>query len=809
MFTIIRKEFSTFFGSITGYLVVALFLLITSLFLWVFPGNYNLIDGQRASLKAFFDLAPWLYLFLIPAITMRMFAEEQRMGTIELLLTRPISQRQLVGGKFLAALLLVVLSLLPTLLYFFSVHQLGNPVGNIDTGATWGSFIGLLFLASVYIGIGLFASALTANQVISFLLATASSFVFFLGFDFAASSIPFLPVQNFLYNSGIQQHYLSISRGVIDSRDLFYFVLITTIFLFFTLIKISTYSLTKLLKKNAFILYSLILLMVLGGASYRIFRIDLTQEKRYSLSSTTRQLLQNQDQPLGIEVYLSGNLPAAMKGFQEAIIEKIEDLNAYAPVRIVHQITDVYSISSNDERNKIIGELINAGIQPFNFGHKTTEGMSTRQIFPGVIISNRKRALAVNLLKNNPMLGPDENLRQSTELLEYEFARAIRILQREEKPRIAFLDKEAGASRYETGDLRYSLSENYELVDRTARELSTDDSVKTLIIAAPELPFSEEEKLHIDQFIMRGGKTLWCIDPVSVSIDSLSVGLSTLAFEQGLNIRDQLFRYGVRINSDLVQDAFCLEYPINTAPPGQASSFTPAPFYYAPLAQAVASHPLSRNINNVLLEFTSSLEPVGNEIKGTPILTTSAYARSVQTPVEVSLLSATNPPDQALFNQAYITTGILLEGSFTSAFKNRMTSEYGIKSTIDQSKPSKMIVISDGDLIKNKVRERNGQPQILPLGYDQYSGQTFGNRDFLVNCVDYLNDDSGMMQIRSKVVKLRMLDKVKLRDEQIKWQLINTLLPQLFILLFSVLFAMYRKHRYGKTVRNQRSADSK
>jgi ABC-2 type transport system permease protein len=256
----------------------------------------------------------------------------------------------------------------------------------------------------------------------------------------------------------------------------------------------------------------------------------------------------------------------------------------------------------------------------------------------------------------------------------------------------------------------------------------------------------------------------------------------------------------VRINSDLIQDAFCLEYPINTAPQGQASKFTPAPFYYAPLALPSNNHPLSRNLNNVLLEFVSSVGPVGDgeQLMATPILTTSPYGRSIQTPVEVSLLSAINPPDRRLFNQPNIPLGLLLEGRFESAFQNRMTAQYGMNTIIGESPQSKMIVLADGDIIKNKVRNQNGKIQILPLGYDEYSGQTFGNRDYIVNCIDYLTDDSGIMQLRSRVVKLRLLDKVKIRDQKLKWQLINTLLPLIVFGLYGLLFSIIRKRQFAR-----------
>ncbi len=801
MFSLYRKEINTFLGSLTGYLVIFIFLIATSLFLWVIPGNFNIIDNGQSSLKGFFELAPWIYLFLIPAITMRLFAEEKRMGTIELLLTRPLSSFRIVIAKYLAALSLVLISLAPTLIYYITVYQLGNPVGNIDTGGTWGSYIGLLFLASIYVALGVFSSSLSGNQIIAFLLALLLSFFFYLGFGYSA----FLPIPSGLSTTieqlGIDAHYQSMSRGVLDSRDLIYFILATVIFLLITSIKISVQKQNRP-KKSLGIVAILILLILSNKTS--IFRIDLTSEKRYSLTETTQNYLNKFETPIYFELYLDGDLPAEMKTFQQAIVEKIEDIKAYSDAKIYYQIFNVYDITNNEERNSIIQDLINAGVQPVNFEHKTTEGLSTKQIFPGIIIQSNGKGLAVNLLQNNSQISPQENLKHSIELLEYNFTNAFKQLLLENKPTIGFLNGHGEANQYATADIRYALNENYNLTEINAASLQNNDSISTLIIADPTNPFSENDKLQIDQFLMRGGKILWCIDPVQTSIDSLSKGLTTLAYGKDLNLSDQLFKYGVRLNPSLVQDAFCAQYPINTAPKGQNAKFTAAPFYYSPLAQPSQQHILSRNLSNVLTEFISTIDTVGNsnQIEKTPILTSSPYAREVTTPLEINLLSATTPPDQQLFNQSQIPFGYALEGTFESVFKNRMISDFGISinELKTQSLPSKMVVIADGGIIKNKYRSQNGQVQVQPVGFDRYSGITFGNKEFLLNCIDYLNDGTGIMNLRSRVLQLRMLDKVKIRDEQLKWQLINTLAPLIFFGLFGLLFNWYRRKKYRKPI---------
>ncbi len=234
MLQLLQKEISSFFNSLIGYIVIVVFLLASSMFLWVFPGEYNILENAYATLDSLFILAPWVFLFLLPAITMRLFADEKKSGTIELLFTKPFTDFQIIMAKYLSGLLLGLFSLIPTLIYYFSVYMLGNETGNMDIGGTWGSYIGLFFLAAIYVAIGLFSSSLTENQIIAFLLAVFLSFFFYIGFD-SISSISFLePVSEFILNMGINEHYKSMSRGVLDVRDIVYFVGVIAFFLFST-----------------------------------------------------------------------------------------------------------------------------------------------------------------------------------------------------------------------------------------------------------------------------------------------------------------------------------------------------------------------------------------------------------------------------------------------------------------------------------------------------------------------------------------------------------------------------------------------
>ena len=801
MYSLLKKEITSFFGSLTGYVVVFVFLIATSLFLWVFPGNYNILEGGYASLDGLFALAPWVYLFLVPAVTMRLFAEEKRMGTMEILLTRPLSVMQIVLAKFLSGLLLVTISLLPTLIYFYSVYALGNPVGCIDTGGTWGAYFGLFFLAAIYVAIGLLASALTDNPVFAFILALFFSFVAYLGFDFVGAMQLPSDMQQTILGLGINEHYNSISRGVIDSRDLFYFFFTIFLFLFLSsrAIHFHKVNLRKEIKSGVLVFAGILVLSILSGQLF--FRLDLTAEKRYSITDVSKKLVKNLEKPVNITLYLDGELPAGFRKLKKSIQEKIADYNAYSSKLINLIIVDPYEITDVKRRDQLFVELAGKGLQPTDIRQNTDQGTITRRIFPGVLIAYGNKELSVNLLKNNQNLHAEVNLNNSIESLEYEFSSAFSELMNSEKQSVAFLIGQGELSDNEVHDMATSLTEKYNVFNVTASELASNGlRIKTLIVANPVQKFTESDKFQVDQYLMNGGRVLWLIDPVSVSLDSLSSGYMTVAFPQNLNLDDQLFRYGVRLNANLVQDAECLLIPVNTAPKGSPTKFTPAPWYYSPLLLPSENHVISKNLSRVKAEFVSSIDTVGknDQIRKTVILSSSAHSLVTLAPVEISLTSINNPPDSRLFNQPSQPVGILLEGTFTSVFKNRMVDSFGGKSSVmkTESQPAKMIVFADGNIIANQFRLVGGVPEYMPLGFDRFSKQTFGNKDLLLNAVNYLCDDSGLMELRSRVFKIRLLDKVRLKEGRLMWQLLNVLFPILLISAFGAVYVYVRRRKY-------------
>lgn len=801
MFSLFKKEIIQFFGSIAGYVVVLVFLLTTGLFLWVFGGNYNIPDGGYATLTGLFEIAPWIYLFLIPAVTMRMFADEKRNGTIELLLTRPLTEMQIVLAKFSAALVVVVLTIIPTLIYYLSIYMLGNPVGAIDSGATWGSYTGLFFLAVIYLTIGIFTSSLTDNQIISFLLALFLCFAWYTGFEFVAG-LPIPPgISSFMASLSIDSHYESVSRGVLDSRDLLYFILMAGFFLLLTRMALEWKR--KSLKRaaiqiSAYCVASLVL-MVISQSSF--FRVDFTSEKRYTLSPQTKAILSKVNAPVMAEIFLEGDLPAGFEKLQAAIIDELHDMKIYCREPLFIQKTNPYNAVGQQEQKKYFESLMQRGIVPTNLRIKSQQGTSNKLIFPVVSLRAGGNEVIVNILTNNPLLRDEENFIHSTELLEYELIRGFRLLFQEKKDKIAYLTGHGELDDAHLLDFDRGLLESFNISRVTANDLhGTADSIKTLIIAAPDKPFPERDKFMIDQYLMKGGRIMWLIDPINVSLDSLSNGMITIAMPKELNLSDQLFHYGIRYNHDLIQDVECLQIKVNTAPEGQQPKYSVAPWYFSPLLQPSQNNSIGKNVSRVLSEFISSIDTVGEneEIKRTVILATSPYARINRCPMIVSLGMIDAPPARELFNKPFIPTGILLEGKFTSVFKNRMIKELGqidASKVINESKVTKMMFFSNGRLIANKVNRNSRNNPTLSLGFDPVSNITFGNKDFFINAVHYLCDDSGLMELRSRTMKMRLLDKVKLREELTMWQLINLLVPVLLVIMGGIGFWFIRRIR--------------
>lgn len=561
-----------------------------------------------------------------------------------------------------------------------------------------------------------------------------------------------------------------------------------------------------------------VLVIVLLNFSASLFfeRFDLTSEKRYSLSDASKELVNNLDDIIYVKVYLEGDFPAAYKKLRDETREMLDEFRAYSNGNLDYEF--INPAESGDEKitKEIYQQLHKQGLRPTDLNEKTTDGFSNKLIWPGAIFFYRGKEIPVQLLKSKIGSNPISMVNSSIEGLEYEIANTIYTLTTENKPKIAFIDGHGELNKYETASLATSLAEVYSidrikingelysLTERTVIDSTKDYVVKpkydAIIIAKPTQKFTEKDKFIIDQYIMYGGKVVWMVDPVFASMDSLQTSDVTMAIPMDLNLDDQLFTYGVRINSNLIQDLQAAPIPIVTGMVGNQPKTQLYPWYFFPLLTPANSHPVVNNLNAVKGEFTSTIDTIAKKgIRKIGLLKSSQYTKISSAPTRVSLSFLRFEPDQKQFSKGHQVAAALLEGNFESVFKNRVPPQLVEANEIafrEKSKPNKMVVIADGDIAKNPVNNRTNE--FLALGVDRYTKQQYGNLDFMLNVMNYLCNDNGLMTVRTKKFKIRLLDNTVIKEEKTKWQLINTVLPVGMMLLFGVLHFFYRKRKYTK-----------
>ena len=800
MYSILKKEITSYLSSLVAYVTIGVFLLVLGLFLWVFPDS-SIIDYGYASLDSLFSTAPYLFMFLIPAITMRSLAEERKEGTFELLLTRPLTDGQIVLGKFFACVLLVLFALIPTLVYYYSVYTLGSPQGNIDTGAVIGSYIGLFLLGSGFAAIGLFASSISKNQIIAFTIAVFISFFFYSGFDSLSS---LLSLQNLgLQNLGITTHYESVSRGVLDTRDLAYFVCLSAFFIWVTLLVIKIQR-QKTADRKGLISGLGFIVAIAIISSLTFTRFDFTKEKRFTISKISRSILDSLPGDVKVTVYLnSDNLPGGMKRLRTAVKDMLIDLKSYSHHRLQYDFVDPLEQAkslSADQQKAYSDSLESKGIEAENLSVKTDNGLSQKVIFPEALVESGGKSVVVNLLLKRIGLSDAEQLNNSIQNLEYAFSSAIKKATTGGKPEVGFTEGHNELTDVQLNDGMKALSEGYLVgrVDLKTIPFAVLQKIKLLVIPKPDKPFTELEKFKLDQYVMRGGRVLWSIDQVSAELDSLrGHGGEQLAFNKQLNLDDILFVYGIRINYDLIADISCSQIPVATGNAGGQAQIQNVPWLFYPLLMPLSKHPVVKNLDAIHTEFISTIDTLGTKgTNKTILLSSSPYNRKFSTPYLLSLQMLEQEPDPKTFVNPLKTVGVLLEGKFKSDFLNRPVPE-GVTDKIEslpESKPTKMIVISDGDVFKNQVGT-DGSP--YPLGYDHYTRQNFGNKNLLLNIADYMTDDSGLIGLRTKEIQIRLLDRARIRSEKLYWQVINNVIPLAFVLIFAIFQHYIRRRKYA------------
>jgi gliding-associated putative ABC transporter substrate-binding component GldG len=548
----------------------------------------------------------------------------------------------------------------------------------------------------------------------------------------------------------------------------------------------------------------IVILAVLVGINiaghFAFKRFDLTADKRYTLSETSLQIVDEVKEPLYIDIFLKGNFPGEFKKLQTETQQLLEEFKAENS-NIIFQF--VNPLDEEENRDEIIQSFLERGLTPVNVTVNEKGQQTQEVVFPWAIATCGDKSVKVPLLKNMMGASTAEKVISSVQHLEYAFANAINTVSKEKQKRIAIIKGNGELHDIHIADFVKSVRDNYYIgtftLDSVAKQ--PNESLKYLkkydlaVIAKPTEIFTDAEKQVLDQFVVNGGKTLWLMDYVSMEMDSLMQTGENLAFPRDLNLNDMFFKYGVRIKPELIKDIMATPIALATGQQGSATQYTQFPWFYSPAVYSESSNPIVSNLDVIKFEFANPIEPLKNDIKKTVLLTSSKYSKTIGTPTEINLNMVEDRPEQKEF-----TTGgnypvaVLLEGKFHSVYENRVLA-FKDNTFKPIGKDNKMIVISDGDIIKNQL-DKNYQP--LELGYDKWTNNLYANKEFLMNCVNYLLEDNGLINIRSKEVNLPMLDKEKVVQNYTYSQIITVGLPLVALLLFGVVFTFLRKKKYSK-----------
>jgi ABC-2 type transport system permease protein len=555
-------------------------------------------------------------------------------------------------------------------------------------------------------------------------------------------------------------------------------------------------------KWNWFVVIALIIAVNFFASAVHT-RFDLTNEKRFTISSPVKKILHNLNDVVEVQIFLKGDLPSGFKKLSASAQELLQEFKEYSNGNVHYKIISADDKMPGTERT-YADTLSSLGIIPINLKLQLKAGEQSQYVYPAALVSYKDKTQAVNLY-SGPRAINNEELNSADALLEYEFANAIYKVMENHKPLVAYSvgnGEPTGANTYDL--VENVLKKNYSLfMMNIAKEPVIPDTFNLLLIVKPTASFTEAEKLKIDQYVMRGGKVIWFVDRLEAEMDSLQIKNQVIAYDRNLNLEDLLFRYGVRINPDLLMDLQCDFLPFSVNGNDQ---FEFLHWNYFPLFESKQNNAITKNIGLVAGRFVNSIDTVSSAgIKKIILLSSSANARTIETPALISGEENRNAPEDEAFKKSNIPAGVLLEGKFSSLYKNRVgqavidsVAGYGTPFLTQCINDNKMIVIADGDIVLNGVVK----DQPIPMGVNSYTLETqyeyqFSNKEFVENCLEYLVNNANLSEARAKDYVLRLLDSKKAAEEKTKWQLINLVLPVVLIILFGIIYQWWRRKKYS------------
>ena len=787
IYSLIKKEWRGFFASSMGFLIIGVYLIISGLMLWVVDSSFNIFKYGFGHLSPYFELTPWLLIVLIPAIAMRSIAQERQQGTIDLILTTPISEFQLVIAKYLSIWLLVLTALLPSLIYLVTINKTSSVPEYIDSGSMLSGYCGLVLLTMTLSAIGLFSSSISKQPIVAFIIG-----IFLGGFWYQGLAVINIVVLDF---SSLLE---VVNRGVIPYKTLIYMGLTTSFFIFLTVCHIKNFKLVKKhIKPLVFGSIGYVLLVYIS--TFFSGRADLTDDQRYTLDSASISVIKSIDDYAVIDVFLDNdNFPREFQRLRDetiALLEEISAINGLVSFQLINPL------ENPETSNQNIQALTQRGLTPMQMEIQEDGQLQRQLIFPWALASLNDQTVKIKLITDD--LNNDQRIlaTESIAQLEWAIVDGLHKLTARKTKNIAILKGNGQLPDLKIADALTGISFYYNLApfsldsvetqpEHTLKELQNYDLV---ISAGPSESFSEAEKFTLDQYLMSGGRMLWFIDFADITIESLlnESGKATALYND-FNLTDFFFSYGIRLKPQLLLDN-------NSAPltlvvgEGSNTEFQTFPWPFRPLASN-QNQPITSHLAEIKFDFANPIELLKNNISKTILLESSNRSVVAGLPriIDLNLVSQLDSIPKT--GKTY-PLGVLLEGEFQSSFKMRLA-PFKLSQRRDESKPSKMIVYSDGNLIANDV-SRNVP---LDLGYDQWTGQRFGNKQLFVNTVSYLLDDFDLVTIRQKTVNLAFLDPEKITNSKNLWQTVNIGIPIAMLLVLAYLNRTYRRHKFGQTV---------
>jgi len=546
----------------------------------------------------------------------------------------------------------------------------------------------------------------------------------------------------------------------------------------------------------------LLFLNVLGNTFYNYY--DLTEDKRFTLTDASVDMMEKINEVVYVKVLLEGEFGGAYKRLQNSVRELLDDYRSISP-NLEYDFENPLA-GTTEEKNARAELYAKSGIYPINLKVLTSDTKKEQRTYPYALIFFQGRETAVNLLENNvPGMNPELAINNSINLLEYKITGAVKKLMTVRKPVVLYTTGHQELNPIQTSDLDAELIKNYDL-NRINLDsvVQINSDVDVLIVAKPLQPFSEKDNFKIDQYVMNGGRVLWLLDKVAASIDSMRITGQHLAMPMELNLDRLLFKYGARIQPNLVMDLECTPIALQTGVIGDKPQFELFPWYFYPRVTSRSDHPVAKGIDRVNLFFPNVIDTIetrGGAVKKEILLATSDYSRYQRVPVNLTFDILRDKPNPAVYNKPNLPLAVLLEGNFPSEYENRVTESLlaGLRDLKIEfkkvSEPTRMIVVSDGDIAISRLDRQTQKP--LPLGLNPYDKYQYANKQFLMNAIEYLHDDKGVIEARGKEVKLRLLDRVKAKEEKTKWQLINILFPIIGLALFGIIYNWLRRRKYA------------